>query len=284
MDIRARHWVVVTLIAISLHAAAAVWLLPRPVVLPPVDSGEVVRVTLVTGVYPSAALLLAEPRAESAVAPAAPLLAAARPTVESPVPPEAEVLYPFGPSPEAPATLVAEPAPGPRPEVVKAREPIVPLPYARPRPSPTSESSVAAEAPSSARAQTPASSIEGKAGSRPSGGAPGRLSADGAIVSAPALPGEVADYLARLVAWLDRFKEYPADARRRRVEGTALLVFEMDRDGAVQSYRIARSSGDASLDRAVERMIRRAQPLPAIPHSYPSHRLEVRVPVLFALR
>ena len=90
--------------------------------------------------------------------------------------------------------------------------------------------------------------------------------------------------MSQLRAWLERHKEYPHRARQRRIEGTALLVFVMDRQGNVLSHHIERSSGDRSLDSAVEQMIERAQPLPEVPDAFRQARLEVRVPVQFTLR
>lgn len=93
-----------------------------------------------------------------------------------------------------------------------------------------------------------------------------------------------ADYLSALRAWLERHKEYPSRARRRRVEGTVLLVFVMDRSGTVLARRIERSAGEPSLDRAALEMIERAQPLPPLPGSIAGASLEIRVPVQFSLR
>jgi protein TonB len=63
-----------------------------------------------------------------------------------------------------------------------------------------------------------------------------------------------------------------------------LLSFTFDREGRVLAHRIARSSGHSSLDREVAAMLERAQPLPPMPDTMTQARLEVTVPVLFALR
>ncbi|PJK27432.1 energy transducer TonB [Minwuia thermotolerans] len=97
-------------------------------------------------------------------------------------------------------------------------------------------------------------------------------------------PGERADFLAQLQAWLERHKEYPRRAQRRRQEGTATLFFVMSRDGRVLDFRIEESSGHEALDREVRAMIERAQPLPAIPDSMRQSRLELVVPIVFSLR
>jgi protein TonB len=112
-------------------------------------------------------------------------------------------------------------------------------------------------------------------------GTPG---ADLDAVAGGGSPGPTPDYLGVLRAWLERHKEYPRPARTRREEGTVLLRFVMERSGRVLSYRIERSSGHPALDRAVEEMLARAQPLPAMPPEIRQARLELVVPVQFALR
>ena len=63
-----------------------------------------------------------------------------------------------------------------------------------------------------------------------------------------------------------------------------LLEFAIDRSGAVTRHRIVASAGHAALDGAVERMLRRAAPLPAMPPELPGPGLELRIPVVFDLR
>ncbi len=58
----------------------------------------------------------------------------------------------------------------------------------------------------------------------------------------------------------------------------------MSRDGTVLEYRIEQSSGHTLLDQEVEAMIERAQPLPAMPDFMTQARLELVVPVDFAIR
>jgi len=91
------------------------------------------------------------------------------------------------------------------------------------------------------------------------------------------------DYLRRLVAYLNGYKNYPHEARQRREEGVVRLHFVMDRSGRVLSYDIAGSSGSVALDEAARDLIRRAQPLPPVPADYPGERLDLIVPVVFSL-
>lgn len=83
---------------------------------------------------------------------------------------------------------------------------------------------------------------------------------------------------------MERYKRYPERAQRRRIEGTALLRFTLAPDGEVLAYALERSTGSEELDREVIRMIERASPLPAMPADLVVSRLELSVPVTFALR
>ncbi|WP_199930334.1 energy transducer TonB [Sedimenticola thiotaurini] len=87
-----------------------------------------------------------------------------------------------------------------------------------------------------------------------------------------------------LQSWLERHKEYPRRARRRHQQGVVMLYFVMNRQGQVLHYEIRKSSGYALLDREVSEMIKRAQPLPPMPATLTGSRLELVVPVEFALR
>ncbi|MGM0560237.1 MAG: TonB family protein [Pseudomonadota bacterium] len=90
-------------------------------------------------------------------------------------------------------------------------------------------------------------------------------------------------YLGELGLWLERHKDYPRAARQRRQEGTAVLRFVIDRTGQVLEYSIEKSAGHSLLDREVEAMIERAQPLPEPPDEISQARLEFRVPLTFKL-
>jgi protein TonB len=96
--------------------------------------------------------------------------------------------------------------------------------------------------------------------------------------------GEPRDsFLARLLAQLNRFKQYPRAARQAHIEGVVMLHFVMDADGKVQSFEIAKSSGRPVLDNEALALIARAQPLPALPPDFPSPSLDAVVPIEFSL-
>ena len=88
----------------------------------------------------------------------------------------------------------------------------------------------------------------------------------------------------RLLRHLDQNKRYPQTSQRRRQQGTAMLRFTMDAEGNVLSFRLEKTSGHETLDAEVLAMIKRAEPLPKIPADLGRDRLELVVPVQFALR
>jgi protein TonB len=192
---------------------------------------------------------------------------ATQPDMPPPVPPPAEVPKPVtAPQPPKPKPRMPEP---PK-KVVKAEPISEKIPPREPERPP--EPQPATKAPSVA-------GVEGKAGTQVS-----RNAGNADDSAGGGIPGRAVDYMAILQAWLEKHKEYPRNARLRRMEGTTLLYFVMDRDGKVLDFRIQKSSGFDLLDHEVEAMIQRAQPLPQMPDSMSQARLELVVPVQFLLR
>jgi protein TonB len=95
---------------------------------------------------------------------------------------------------------------------------------------------------------------------------------------ASAKPSELADYIGRVRALLDRRKRYPASAGG--VSGTSGLRFTVNRSGHVTGWTLTRSSGNAALDGATRAMIQGAS-FPPIPEGLPAS-LTVGVPVRFS--
>ena len=84
-------------------------------------------------------------------------------------------------------------------------------------------------------------------------------------------------------AALERAKRYPADARSRGDQGTAVVSFSIDRSGRVLSSRIARSSGSPALDQETLATVARAS-LPPAPAEHPGARFSFSVPIRFNIR
>lgn len=93
------------------------------------------------------------------------------------------------------------------------------------------------------------------------------------------------DYETSLLAWLERYKHYPSIARRNGYEGFIEIEFIIDKDGNVLSQNILKSSKFNILNKAAEKMIKRASPLPPIPEAIRFNEDSFRfvVPVSFTL-
>jgi protein TonB len=98
------------------------------------------------------------------------------------------------------------------------------------------------------------------------------------------LQGEGRDvFLARLLAQLNRAKQYPRTARAAHIEGVVMLHFVMDAQGKLLSFEIAKSSGRPVLDNEALALIQRAQ-LPPLPAGFATPTLDAVVPIEFTLR
>lgn len=201
------------------------------------------------------------------------------PAPEKPVAEEAET----EPAPEPPVEeKVVEPAPKPEPPVEETitlpPEPqpqfaMVTLPPPRPAIKPPAKERLPKRKASLASAPAAA---ERKA---PRAAAP----APGAATHAPN-PRAVASWKTRLVAQLERYKRFPAEAQARGEQGVSQIAFSIDRAGGVHNPRIVRSSGSNLLDRATMNLVQRAQPLPPPPADVPGSRIAIVVPIRYHIR
>lgn len=71
--------------------------------------------------------------------------------------------------------------------------------------------------------------------------------------------------LAQIRALIEAAKHYPLMARRRGLEGTTSVSFQIQADGSIQALKITHSSGTDILDQAALQTIERAAPFPAYP-------------------
>lgn len=87
-------------------------------------------------------------------------------------------------------------------------------------------------------------------------------------------------YEQQISSWIQQHKVYPAGAAG--AEGRVVARMRIDRSGYVRYYAIEQSSGSNILDAAAIDMIRRANPVPAVPANYPAGNLiEFLIPITF---
>jgi protein TonB len=94
----------------------------------------------------------------------------------------------------------------------------------------------------------------------------------------------IASYNQLVAAHLQRFKQYPPQAKAAGERGVARLSFSLGRNGQVLASWLGGSSGHAALDAETLAMVRRAQPFPAFPSEIRQASMSFSVPVDFSLR
>lgn len=80
------------------------------------------------------------------------------------------------------------------------------------------------------------------------------------------------EYAAYLRAWVARVERvgnlnYPEEARRRQLSGRLVMTVAVRRDGTVEDITIVQPSGHSVLDQAAIRIVRLAEPFPALPQT-----------------
>jgi TonB family protein len=73
------------------------------------------------------------------------------------------------------------------------------------------------------------------------------------------------NYDGLVAAHLQRYKQYPAAARKAKTRGVATVSFTVDESGRVTSVELAQASGVGAFDQEVMAMVRRASPFPRPP-------------------
>jgi periplasmic protein TonB len=221
-----------------------------------------------------------------AVKPAAPKPAEAAKPVAPPKPeaPKPEAAKPAAPKPPVPAAKPPEPKPAPPPAAQKPPppQPVAPKPLPPPPPEATKPPPVAPKpppqpvpppAPTPVTPSQPPAAVQpppaptGPVGT-PEGQRQGLMQDDSRAVAVPQPSDDgddIVSYQTLVFGMLELKKEFPEDAKRRGVFGTALVAFELNDDGSVKSEKLLKSSGDAALDVESLALVQRAAPFPKPP-------------------
>jgi|GEM_PF-1934267 len=204
---------------------------------------------LIEVVWPSPAPA-APPVAAAPVAAAAAEMPLQQRAAAPPPPPKPEALP--EPKPLPPPEPEAMPEPAAKPV---AKPPPVRRPVTKPAPALVEAAPEAApgtiEAPVAATAEA----------------APPAAASSQVLAAAPAAPPvprppAASPYGPILLAWLQRYMEYPRHARLKRQEGEVRLRLVLDRSGRLLDVTLAKTSGHEILDEAALSMARRAAPYP----------------------
>ena len=221
----------------------------------------------------------------------------AQEVAETPVP---EVVTPAPAEPLETASLqppeVPEPTPKPEPELVTQREmPVQVLPVVEEKPK-LAELPVAkevkpqkpvqkiqkAEKPKEAKLKKSAkNALNASKKKQVAALAAGK----GSVGKQRSTDGRAAEsnYNSKVLARLRAAKKYPAAARGKGIEGTAVLSFTISSSGRLTSARVVKGAGHPLLDSAVMAMARNAAPFPAFPSSISKSQMTFSVPVQFKI-
>lgn len=93
-------------------------------------------------------------------------------------------------------------------------------------------------------------------------------------------------YAQRLLAHLERNKRYPSGAKRRGQEDTITLEFTIDQAGNLLSHEILTPSRYKSLNKEIERMLKKSQPFPSVPKDVQASsagEYRFKLPIVFQL-
>lgn len=91
------------------------------------------------------------------------------------------------------------------------------------------------------------------------------------------------DYFNTIRRKIAEAKRYPSEAANEGSQGTAVVGFDLHRDGAVSNVRILKSSLSGILDLEAQRTVQRAAPFPAVPPGINGEPLNMRIPLSFEI-
>ncbi|WP_168356015.1 energy transducer TonB [Sphingomonas gei] len=92
-----------------------------------------------------------------------------------------------------------------------------------------------------------------------------------------------ADWQARLLGHLRKYRRYPRSAESSGQQGVATIAITLNRQGRVLNVQLRRGSGYPLLDTEAVATARRGSPLPAPDAAIPGDPVRVEVPVVFSL-
>jgi len=96
------------------------------------------------------------------------------------------------------------------------------------------------------------------------------------IVSVPAAANtDIASWKKAVVKQISKKQKYPRSAQVREIEGRAVIRINVNSDGTITSHEIVKSTGASILDREIPKLVKRLNPLPALPAGTPNASLQL---------
>jgi len=91
-------------------------------------------------------------------------------------------------------------------------------------------------------------------------------------------------YTLELINYIRKRQSYPKKALREGIEGSLTVQIKIDSAGQIIESNYLQRSGKRTLDRAVMKTIRKAQPFPTIPEELDLQEFEFEVPMNFSIK
>ncbi|MBR1226295.1 MULTISPECIES: energy transducer TonB [unclassified Bradyrhizobium] len=203
--------------------------------------------------------------------------------------PSGAIVVDLAPLPAAPATTPSDVAPGPEQVMSEAQpvaKPEVTPPDETPElpPAPNPDAAVALQSKLQPEV-TPQQQAAAATTSAPAA-VPDRI-APVAVAPTQGAPSAkdseaVVTWRTKVLALIEKNKRYPEAARPR--QGTARVSFALDRKGMVANARVIESSGSSALDEEAVALLKRAEPFPTPPATFPGDSVVVRLPIRFTVK
>ncbi len=85
-------------------------------------------------------------------------------------------------------------------------------------------------------------------------------------VTAPIQADEMTDWKKSVAKKVAKKQKYPRSALAREIEGRAKVRLTVIADGTISSHEILQETGESVLDREIPKLMKRLNPLPALPN------------------
>ncbi|MFQ5347604.1 MAG: energy transducer TonB [Rhodothalassiaceae bacterium] len=93
-----------------------------------------------------------------------------------------------------------------------------------------------------------------------------------------------ADWMRSIARTIASKQVYPRSALAKQIEGSAKVRVTVDRNGKIASFEVVKATGFAVLDKEINRLMRRIDPLPKPPGDVGDTELTFVVPLTWALQ
>lgn len=105
----------------------------------------------------------------------------------------------------------------------------------------------------------------------------------GLMVSSPSYAVDKSSWIKKIGKRIGAKTIYPKSAIRKGIEGRAKVKITIDRQGTIVAFDVIEQTGEAILDKVIEKSISRISPLPAPPAELTDAELVFNLPLVWRL-